>query len=1072
MALGVLVLAGWVFRVDAIKRIHPHLVAMKANTAACLLLAGAALSLLCDEDASALKRTIARVFAVGIAIVGALTIIQDVTGLDFGIDLLLFPESQAEAGRSIPGRMNPASAVNFILLGFALLLLDAAPTRIWTPAQVCSLGTMAFTFLIFLAYFYDLEMLHEVGIHASVAIHTVAAFLLLATGVLLARPKHGIMAVLLADSAAGIVARRLLPAVLLTPALLGWVQVVGQREGMFGISFGTALLVTAVTVVFTLLIWWTARALREMEAARAGLAAIVESSEDAILSKSLGGMITSWNAAAERLLGYPAAEIVGQHVSKIVPEDRSSEEQEILRRLGAGEFIKRLETERVARDGRRIDVSLTISPVRNSEGIILGASTIARDITERKKAAAALDEQRKRFAVTLASIGDAVIATDAQGMVTFLNPIAEAMTGWPLAEAVGRPLDEVFRIIDEKTRSKLASPATRVLQEGIAAELTSHTALVSRDGKVISIEESAAPIKDDRGMISGMVMVFHDVTERRLIEDAKAERSRLMMLRAGIAIQVASANQLDELLQGCCELLVRHLDAALASVWTLDEAGSFLEMRASAGSYTHFDGSHSRVSIGKSKIGRIAEERKPSLTTDLMQDPDIADPAWLKREGVVAFGGYPLILEERLLGVLALFLRRDLSLTEFEEIEPIADGIAQLIERKYSEISLRAAKEQAENASRAKDQFLAALSHELRTPLTPVLLLSASMEQAEDLPQQVRRDFAMIRQNVELEARIIDDLLDLTRITQGKLVLRFERMDPHETVAHALDILRFEIEEKSLAIENSLSAGEHHVNADAVRLEQVFWNVLKNAVKFTPAGGRIAVRSWNADGLLHITVSDTGIGITPDELPHIFNAFAQGAEAEAPRFGGLGLGLSISALLVREHSGKIWAESAGRGKGATFHIELPLVPKPRAAPAAHFPTEPAGNGTFRILLVDDHKTTRETLARLLSQKGHRVESAHSVAKALEVAGGGDFDLVISDLGLPDGDGHGLMRILRRDFGLRGIALSGYGMQADIEKSRDAGFDEHLTKPIDPASLEEAIQRTARLTANRAAPPPE
>jgi PAS domain S-box-containing protein len=1058
IGLGVLALAGWGFGIDALKRIHPQLVAMKANTAACLILAGASLALL-QSEAGAVRRRLGQLCALGILIVGALTLSQYLTGWDVGIDQILFPESPTEAGASIPGRMNPASAANFILLGIALLWIDSRTQRGWTPAQVCVAAVMGLTFLIFLTYFYNVELIHPVELNAAIALHTVIAFLLLCVGILLARPKRGIMVVFLSNTAAGIVARRLIPSALLAPALLGWLRVLGQRDGIFGTGFGTAILVTALTIIFTLLIWWTARALENVETARTRLVAIVESSDDAIVSKNLDGVVTSWNAGAERLFGWSAVEMIGQPIAKIIPKELQDEEKTILRRLRAGDHIEHFETRREAKDGRRIDVSLTISPVRDRDGTITGASKISRDITRQKQTEAALVDQRQWFAVTLASIGDGVIATDAKGAVTFLNPVAEAMTGWASGDAIGLPLEEIFRIINEKTHAKAENPVERVLREGAIIGLSNHTALLARDGRVISIEDSAAPIKDSEGRVIGVVMVFHDVTVQRAIENANAERGRLMMLRAGIAVQISSAERLEGLLQNCCELLVRHLDAALASVWTLSPGEPVLELRASAGSFTHLDGSQSRVSVGKSKIGRIAQERRPSLTTNLLDDPDISDPAWVQREGVVAFGGYPLILEDRLLGVLAVFLRRELSQTEFEELAPIADGIAQLIERKRADTALHAAKDQAENASKAKDQFLAALSHELRTPLTPVLMLAGAMERSEELPPQVRGDFAMIRQNIELEARIIDDLLDLTRITQGKLVLRFERVDPHLLITHALDILRHDIEEKKLDVKLDFAATEHRVSADAVRLEQVFWNVLKNAVKFTPNGGRLSVRSADADGHLRISVADNGIGITPEELPRIFNAFAQGAEAEAPRFGGLGLGLSISALLVNEHRGRIWAESSGRDQGATFHIELPLVPESGPVPSPAVPAPVASGGPLHILLVEDHQTTRETLTRLLARSGHRIESAHCVAKALEVAAQGSFDLVISDLGLPDGDGHELMRALRRDFGLRGIALSGYGMQSDIEKSSEAGFVEHLTKPIDITALEEAIQRT-------------
>jgi CheY-like chemotaxis protein len=251
------------------------------------------------------------------------------------------------------------------------------------------------------------------------------------------------------------------------------------------------------------------------------------------------------------------------------------------------------------------------------------------------------------------------------------------------------------------------------------------------------------------------------------------------------------------------------------------------------------------------------------------------------------------------------------------------------------------------------------------------------------------------------------------------------------------------------------------VSADAVRLQQVFWNVLKNAVKFSARQGNITIRSWNEDRQLRAVISDTGLGITSEELPRIFDAFAQGAQAAEARFGGLGLGLSISALLVREHGGRIWAESPGRNQGASFHVELPLAPISSGEGAMVEPPPSVARRTLRILVVEDHEATRETLVRLLTRRGHHVESGTSVAEGLERARRCNFDLVISDLGLPDGHGNDLMRALRSEVNLPGIALSGYGMQIDIEESKTAGFQEHLTKPIDISQLDAAIQRIAK-----------
>jgi len=379
-----------------------------------------------------------------------------------------------------------------------------------------------------------------------------------------------------------------------------------------------------------------------------------------------------------------------------------------------------------------------------------------------------------------------------------------------------------------------------------------------------------------------------------------------------------------------------------------------------------------------------------------------------------------------------------------------------ITERKKTEADLRAARDAAEEANRAKDEFLAALSHELRTPLTPVLMLAAEMEKSADLPEAVRHDFAMIRKNVELEARIIDDLLDLTRITHGKLALRFETVEVHGLIKHALAILRGDSEAKRIAIALDLAAAEHHASGDAVRLQQVFWNVVKNAIKFTPEGGRIGIRSWNEGGQLRVATTDTGLGITAEEMPRIFTAFTQGQEAAATRFGGLGLGLSISALLVREHRGRIWAESAGRDHGATFYLALPLAAAPAPDQAAAPPATPPRARSLHVLLVEDHEDTRRVLLRMLTRWGHRVTTAGSVAQARAEIAGGTFDLLLSDVGLPDGDGCDVVAAFREKSAAPAVAMSGFGMGADLARTHAAGFAEHLVKPVSSDRLRELL----------------
>jgi CheY-like chemotaxis protein len=372
-------------------------------------------------------------------------------------------------------------------------------------------------------------------------------------------------------------------------------------------------------------------------------------------------------------------------------------------------------------------------------------------------------------------------------------------------------------------------------------------------------------------------------------------------------------------------------------------------------------------------------------------------------------------------------------------------------------------------ASRAKDDFLAALSHELRTPLNPVLLLASDGASNMEFPASARETFRVIEKNAMLEARLIDDLLDLTRIEHGKLGLELQPIDVHAALRDALATITPDATVRKLTIDLDFRAAATKLMGDSARLQQVFWNVLKNAVKFTPPGGNLTIKTRSNEETSEVTIafSDTGIGMEPHEVQRVFNAFSQGDHAghgHSHRFGGLGLGLAISRKLVELHSGRIEAVSKGKGQGSTFTVYLPLAAEPVSTtgrgsnPGGLEVAGPTGEprSLGRILLVEDHDSTRIPLSRLLVRKGYEVIAVASAKDALSAVDGARFDLVLSDIGLPDMDGFALMQELRDQHGLRGIALTGYGMEADITRGAHVGFVGHLTKPISVKVLERAL----------------
>jgi PAS domain S-box-containing protein len=529
---------------------------------------------------------------------------------------------------------------------------------------------------------------------------------------------------------------------------------------------------------------------KRAEVARAHLAALVESSGDAILSKTLGGIIQTWNKGAERMFGYTAAEMVGQPVMRLIPADRSQEEYDILGRLSRGEHIEHYETVRQRKNGSMIDVSLTVSPIRDAKGKIIGASKIARDVTDRKR-----------------------------------------------ADAAARLQESLLRKAEQEARGA------------------------------------------------------------------------------------------------------------------------------------------------------------------------------------------------------------------------------------------------AERANQSKDDFLAALSHELRTPLTPVLAILSSVAEDHSVSAALSADLEMVRRNVELEMRLIDDLLDLTRITSGKLELHVESVELGQLIENALVTCAAELKAKALNLQRDIQRPTQLLAVDGARITQVLWNLLKNAVKFTPPGGTIRIASRIEAGRAVITISDSGIGIEPEVLARVFDAFEQGGRKITRQFGGLGLGLAISKAVADAHGGTLSAASEGTGRGSAFTLIVPCE-APVEPPSLTATTQRQTGGTnsgvpeargARLLLVEDHGDTASVLVRLLRRDGHEVRHAATVADAMrsaeEMVNSTGLDFVVSDLGLPDGNGLDMMRQLSARYGLTGIALSGYGMDSDRLATAAAGFSRHLTKPVDVKMLRAAVSELANSRTN-------
>ena len=384
---------------------------------------------------------------------------------------------------------------------------------------------------------------------------------------------------------------------------------------------------------------------------------------------------------------------------------------------------------------------------------------------------------------------------------------------------------------------------------------------------------------------------------------------------------------------------------------------------------------------------------------------------------------------------------------------------AGMAERRRVVEELQQQKSIVEAANRTKDHFMAMLSHELRTPLTPVISALESLETEPTQTEEARASLAMIRRNIELETQLIDDLLDFTRIAKDKMQLRFVPVDAHQAITNVVEICRAEARAKSLQVHLTLRAQNCHVTADAAKFQQIIWNLLKNAIKFTLEGGDITISSDNpSETIFIVTMRDTGIGMEPEVMQRIFDPFEQGNRSFEHRLGGLGLGLAISKSLAQAHGGSLTAQSEGSNRGSTFTLSMPALPQAEAVAVALKTVTESARQPLKILLVDDHHDTCAALEKLLARRGHLVAVAHDVRSAMESAGRNKFDLLISDIALPDGTGMELMMQLRAISDIPGIAISGFGHNGDIERSLEVGFSEHLTKPIKLDKLEAAIER--------------
>ena len=834
--IGGAALLGWIFDIEVLKRIHPTLVTMKANTAVCLMLVASSVFLLQDSSASKWKRIVGLLFGAIVASVGLITLSEHIFGWNTGLDQLLFYESPKEAGLSFPGRMGVAASLNFSFLGIALALLDVRSARGFRISNVSVLAVVTITLLVFLYYFYGIEQGERIAAYFTIALHTVVAFLSLCGAILLARRDRGLTAALLGNSLGAVVARRMLPAFLVV-ILLGWIRTVARNAGLTSPGFATAAFVVAILLLLGVLIWLTALSLNRTDRERRLVDLAQRRAENrlAVLFR-ISELIRTLQDPNE--LSYAVAEQVGIHL-----------------------------------DVRRC---------------LFNETDVERDL-----------------------------------------------------EIVHRDYcDGVPSVAGEHRISEYSSITSHEMELG--------QTVVNNDSKT------------DPRTAADYHRSYEPSGERAYIA--------VPLMREGkwVASLWASVDQPRE--------------------WTREEVG-------------------------------------------LLQA--VAERTW----------------------------------TAIEKLRAEA-------ERERLLQSVEEARDAAEKANQLKDEFLATLSHELRNPLNVILGYSElllRMSEIEQSPRLVQMGEAL-RRNAQSQSQLINDLLDLSRLQRGKISLNQETVSLPAIIDNAVETVRADAATKGVEIR--LNPSEHllFVEGDRLRLQQIAWNLLNNAVKFTPSGGRIEIGLINEGVTAAFVVKDTGQGIDPGFLPHVFEMFRQADGSNRRRHGGLGIGLALVRQLVQLHGGTISAESEGPNKGSRFTVRLPLL-RETASLAVSATAAPELNvfSETSFLVLDDSEDSIAMMAELLRLAGAQVVTATNGVDALRIVSENEFDVILSDISMPEMDGFEFLQRLRKIDGRQDVpvvAITGFGRHDDVERARAAGFYSHLTKPIDLQALTDVLKQLAKNGATR------
>ena len=747
------------------------------------------------------------------------------------------------------------------------------------------------------------------------------------------------------------------------------------------------------------------------------LAAIVATSDDAIISHDLEGTITSWNGAAERIFGYTEAEAIGQSLRLLIPPELYRDADDELRRIRAGQRVDHYETVHLRKDGQRIAMSLTVSPIWTATGDVIGACRIARDITRTKQH----ERDARHFAAIVESSEDAIVSKDLDGTVTSWNPAAERIFGYAAEEIVGRSIRLIVPPDQQQEEDMVLSRIRR-------GESSDHfeTLRLRKDGRVIPVSVTVSPIRSVAGDIIGASTIARDLSRTQRVQRD--------------AMQLAA--------------IVDSTDDAIASK---DLNGVVKSWNPAA-----------ETLFGFSADEIVGQSIRILIPDDRQQEEDEVLSRVRRGERVDHYE----TIRRRKDGTL---IPVSLTVSPIRNQDGVIVGASKIArdtsDRKRADEERQRALKIAREASQLKDEFLATLSHELRTPLNAIVGYLRMMQAGLLSDEKRHRAVDVVVRNATSLTQIVEDVLDVSRIISGKLRLNVQAVELPLIIDDTAETIRPSADAKGITVDIIVDPRAAAVSGDPDRLRQILWNLCSNAVKFTERGGRVQIRLKQVDSRVDLTVSDTGIGIPKDFLAHVFERFRQADAGIGRERGGLGLGLAISRHLVELQGGRIFASSDGPGKGSTFRIEFPTgsVGAPVASDKRDYPhSSVAGDRIIvpdlkgiQILAVDDDRDALALIREILEATGATVMTSDSGRDALEKLERTVPGVIVADLAMPQMSGFELIARIRRSEHHRtrhipAVALTAFARSEDRTKTLRSGFQTHLAKPIEPGELMAAV----------------